>query len=101
MPFFQLEMTRLLNSGYSGRADIHFNAGKEMMVKRGSLKGLRSTRDPQAELGTFPHQNSIVFVDSFEAIWQQRNKLCLSKQSCNISQDLSTHFVYDEYSGQL
>lgn len=29
-------MTRLLNSGYSGRADVHFNAGKEMMVKRGS-----------------------------------------------------------------
>lgn len=40
-----------------------------------------STRDPQSELGTFPHQSSILFVDSFEATWQQRNKLCLSNEA--------------------
>lgn len=38
-------------------------------------------------------------MDSFKATQQQRKALCLSKRSCKISQDLSTHSEYGEFAG--
>lgn len=80
MPFFSLKWQDFLIQDIQGERTFISMQVRKWWLKE-ALKGLMSTRDPQSELGTFPHQSSILFVDSFEATWQQRNKLCLSNEA--------------------